>query len=122
MPSVQNEVFSFFPADWIVNANVANNTTCVATKTGVAGKQHYLLHFSASLDAAAGAATTVLVKDGSTVIWEERVSTSTQSIDRSFERRPLPISNGATLTITLGALGGTVGGSVNMSGFTQLAP
>lgn len=120
--AVQKEVFTFFPPDWVITANVANNTPCVATKAGKAGSQHYLLHFSASLDAAAGAATTVLVKDGSTVIWEERVSTSTQAIDRNFEKRPLPISNGSTLTITLGALGGTVGGSVNMSGFTQLAP
>lgn len=120
--AVQKEVFTFFPPDWVITTTVATNIPCVTTKAGVAGKQHYLLHFSASVAAAATAATTVVVKDGATVIWSEQFGTSVFNVDRNFEKRPLPISNGGTLTVTLGAVGGTTAASVNMDGFTQTAP
>lgn len=120
--SVQKEVFTFFPPDWVVTTTTANNTAVVTTKTGVAGKQHYLLHYSASVAAAPGAATSVLVKDGTTVIWREEFATDVRRVECNFEKRPLYASNGATLTVTLAALGGTTSGTVNMSGFTQTAP
>lgn len=120
--AVNAQVFGFFPPDFVLTATVANNTACTVTKAGKTGFQIYLLHFSASVNAAAGAATNVVVKDGSTVIWQEEFSTAVTAVDRNFERRPLPISAGATLTITLGAVGGTTEASVNASGLFQKAP
>lgn len=71
-------------------------TSAVATQTGVANQRIYVTDISGSSDKAGAL---ILVKDGSTTIWQDRIS-STAAYSHSF-RTPLPVSVGGTLTVTV---------------------
>jgi hypothetical protein len=74
----------------------ANNaTSAVASKTGIAGRTIYITTLTASTDKAGGR---VVVQDGATVIFQDRVSTASGYV-ATFDV-PLKCTVGSTLTIT----------------------
>lgn len=86
-----------------------NSTSAVCTQTGVAGQTIYVTDISGSSDKAGGL---ILVKDGSTVIWQDRVSNTTP-YQHTFSE-PLTVSLGGTLTVTVD---GTAIANSNVAGF-----
>lgn len=91
-----------------VSNSVTNATSAVATITGVTGTYIYVTDISGSSDKAAAL---ILVKDGSTVIWQDRIS-SGAPYEHSFVT-PLRASIGATVTVTVD---GTAIANANISG------
>jgi hypothetical protein len=79
----------------LVTASANHATSAVATITGVVGKKTYILSVTSSSDKAGGK---VLIKDGSTTIWQDRVSNTCPGI--YYFDGYLVVSAGATLTVT----------------------
>jgi len=88
-------------------------TDAVATQTGVALQTHYITDLSASSDKAG---SIVLVKDGTTTIWQDIVGAvgSGGHYEISFIT-PLKATAGADISVTID---GTAACKANMSGFT----
>ena len=84
-------------------------TAPTVTVTGVAGKSHYLTDLSVSSDKAG---SILLVKDGTTVIWQVQVGASFYT--HHFEV-PIKASVGADLVITIDS---TSAGKANAGGVT----
>ena len=84
-------------------------SSAVATQTGVASTTCFITDISASSDKAG---SIVLVKDGTTVIWQDIVGVGNYS--RSF-KTPLFGSVGASVSVTID---GTSVCKSNMTGFT----
>lgn len=85
-------------------------TSAVATQTGVAGKKSFIVDISGSSDKAGAL---ILVKDGSTVIWQDRISSS-GGYEHQFGE-PLAGTVGADISITVD---GTAMCNANVSGYT----
>ena len=87
----------------------------LATKTGVAGKRHYITDIMASSDLAGAV---VQVKQGTTVIWQCQLQVVTTGglavMDHSFVT-PLVGAIGADVSITVN---GTTAQYANIAGFT----
>lgn len=97
-----------YGASFSVTAN--NATSAVATKAGVSSKKHFAVDISGSSDKAGAK---ILVKDGTTVIWQDRIS-STGAYEHTFSQ-PLSASVGADLSVTVD---GTAECNANISGYT----
>lgn len=95
-------------------ATGATNAAVVATAAGVASMQQNLLHAHVSFSAAAGAATTILVKSATTTIWRVEVSVGILFYDLDFQVEALQAAKGEDLTVTVGAIGGTTVSTVSM--------
>ena len=91
-----------------VAATATHATSAVATITGVAGKKTFITDISGSSDKAGGL---ILVKDGTTVIWQDRVS-STAGYSHTFAT-PITGSVGADVSVTVD---GTAIANSNVSG------
>lgn len=104
------------PDEWTQSA-VADNAAATATRAGVAGKQHYVTHVSASFEVA-NAGKRLDLKDGAAVILSWFVQ------DRLVVDFIVPVAitagNDAVLTL---AASGTAGqeGAVNLAGYTAEA-
>lgn len=61
----------------LVSATAQNATSAVATIAAVAGKRTYIINISGSTDKAGGR---ILIKDGSTTIWQDRLSNTCPGI------------------------------------------
>lgn len=85
------------------------STSAVATKIGAAGKTSYLVDVSGSSDKAGAK---VLVKDGTTVIWQDIVGVG--YYQHSFAM-PINATAGADLSVTVD---GTSLSNANMSGYS----
>ncbi len=84
-------------------------TSAVCTQTGVSGQTIFVTDISGSSDKSGAL---ILVKDGSTVIWQDRIS-STCAYTHAFNQ-PLKITSGANLTVTVD---GTALCNSNVAGF-----
>lgn len=85
-------------ADYGLNfaATATGSTSATATVTGVAGKTLYVTDFSGSSDLTGA---TLQIKDGATVIWQDRISnTGAYIMDLTT---PIRVTTGATLTIVV---------------------
>lgn len=86
-----------------------NATSAVATQTGSSGKKSYITDISGSSDKAGAL---ILVKDGTTVIWQERISNTTP-YQHTF-RTPLVGTAGNDVSVTVD---GTAIANANIAGF-----
>lgn len=91
-----------------VTAN--NATSAVASQAGAAGKTHFLYVASGSSDKAAAK---IIIKDGTTVIWQDRIS-GTSALMYYFPV-PLRITTGALVSATVD---GTAECNANIAGVT----
>lgn len=89
------------------SATATNTTSAVATITGVAGQKTFITDISASSDKAGAI---ILVKNGSTTIWQDIVGTV--PYNRNFTT-PLVGSVGADVSVTID---GTAGCKSNIAG------
>src|SRR5688572_25518090 len=84
-------------------------TAAVASNAGVAGKTHYITNVSVSSDKAGAL---LLVKQGTTTIWQLQVGASKESI--SF---PVPLA-GAAGALVSAEIDGTSACKANIAGYT----
>lgn len=91
------------------NATATNATSAVATQTGVTGKTAYITDIMGSSDKAGAL---ILIKDGTTVIWQGRVS-NTAPFYEQFDS-PLKVTLGADCSATVD---GTAYCSSNIAGY-----
>lgn len=108
---------SFAPTQWTVVAS-QTNATATATKTADAAKQHFITGISFSMSAQPAAAVTVQVRDGATVLDQFQIPAAAQAPLVHNYTPPLAITNGAAASITVGALGSGVVGTVVLKGKT----
>lgn len=90
-------------------ATATSATSAVATLTGVAGQTIYGVTITGSSDKAGALA---LVKDGTTVIWQDRIS-NTAAYWLEFQL-PIKATVGASLSVTVD---GTAMCNANISGY-----
>ena len=93
-----------------ITATATASGNATATITGVAGVTFYVTDVSGSSDLAGA---TIQVKDGSTVIWQDRVS-NTAPVSYQFST-PLRCTMGNNLVVVVT---GTSYGAANVSGFS----
>lgn len=93
-----------------ISATATGTTTTTASVTGVAGVTFYVTTISGSSDLSGA---TIQVKDGSTVIWQDRVSNTTGYI--AFIEPPLTCTQGNTVSVVVT---GTSASNANLSGFS----
>lgn len=107
-----NKLQHFTPA----NATATNATSAVATISGTAGSITYITDIAGSSDKAGAL---LLVKQGTTVIWQIQLATTAAGIN-AFEQHfesPLYGAVGADVSVTVD---GTAACKANISGFTQV--
>lgn len=95
-----------------------NATSSVATQTGVAGTTFYITDISGSTDKAGGK---ILVKDGSTVIWQDQIDVTaagTCYYERVFQT-PLKGTAGNSVSVTVDS---TSVGTANVAGVSFTSP
>jgi hypothetical protein len=94
------------------SATATGSTSAVATQNGVALQTIYVTDISGSSDKVG---SKILVKDGSTVIWQDFVgsNTSVAAYNRVFTT-PLKATIANTITVTVD---GTATCNANLSGF-----
>lgn len=90
-----------------VSATATHATAAVATITGVAGKKTRISDISASSDKAG---SIILVKDGTTVIWQDIVGVGNY---RHAFTTPLPVTAGADCSVSID---GTAACKANIAG------
>lgn len=97
---------------WSVTAT--NATSAVASKAGVTGSTHYITDIAGSTDKAGGL---LLVKQGTTTIWQVQLATTAAGIN-TFEQSfqvPLAGVSGGLVSVTVD---GTAACYANIAGFT----
>lgn len=119
MPRFEDKAFA--PTTWSV-VDSQTNATATATQAAAAGKQHFLTGISFSMSAAPAGAATVQVKDGTTVVDQFQIPAAAQAPFVHNYNPPLQITAGAAASITVGALGSGVVGTVVLKGKTFLNP
>ncbi|MFZ9446117.1 MAG: hypothetical protein ACO277_08205 [Ilumatobacteraceae bacterium] len=119
MPRFEDKAFA--PTTWTV-VNSQTNATATATQAAVTGKQHFVTGISFSMSAAPAAAVTVQVRDGATVIDQFQIPAAAQAPLIHNYHPPLEITSGNLASITVGALGTGVVGTVVLKGKTFLNP
>lgn len=119
MPRFEDRAFA--PTTWTV-VDSKTNDTATATKAAVAGKQHFITGVSFSMSAAPAAAVTVQVKDGTTVIDQFQIPAAAQAPLIMNYHPPLQLTPGNAATLTVGALGSGVVGTVVVKGKTFQNP
>lgn len=109
---------------WAVTGLSAANTAGALAKAAASGKCHYLTSFAVGIAEAAAANTAagflIEIKDGTTVIWQERMIVSAPvgtQIARTFPI-PIRITSGAALTLAVAATGASSKSLMSMSGYT----
>ena len=104
-------------ATWHV---VATGTNAVATATRAASSEqaHFITGVEYSTSGIPAAATSVTIKDGTTVIAQFEVpATQRDPVILPFAR-PLRCTRGNAASAAIGALGAGIVGTVNLHGFT----
>lgn len=89
-------------------------TSAVASQAGVADKVHYITDISGSSDKAG---SLLLVKQGTTVVWQVQLATSAAGMNaftHTFST-PIPSATGALVSVTVD---GTSACYSNIAGFT----
>ena len=96
-----------------IKATATHATSAVATATGVAGSTYYITDVAGSSDKAGAL---LLIKDGTTVIWQVQLATTaagSNSFQQSFQT-PLNITMGNDVSVTVD---GTSVCKSNLSGY-----
>lgn len=96
-----------------VKATATHATSAVATIAGVTGSTMYVTDIAGSTDKAGGL---LLVKDGTTVIWQVQLATSAAGIN-AFEQTfasPLQATSGNSISVTVD---GTAACYANIAGY-----
>lgn len=101
----------------------SGTASAVATHAAETGKIHYITEVSGSGDLASGAEVndlTLLVKDGTTIIWQDAIpiltsGTATGTYHKVFST-PLAGSSGAAVSVTVGTCNAV--SFANIAGFT----
>lgn len=96
------------------SATATHATSAVATKTGAAGVTYYITDISGSSDKAG---SLLLVKQGTTVIWQVQLATTAAGIN-AFEHTfasPIPGVAGGDVSITVD---GTAACYSNIAGYS----
>lgn len=112
--------------DWTVLATGTNVATVavIAGNTATTGVkvQHYLDYLTVSAAPAITAATTVQIKDGTTVIWEFQWALTAPTVNHfDFSRRPLRNTAGALLSAgTSSTVGTSVAIDIMMVGHSNV--
>lgn len=94
-------------------ATATNATSAVATIAGVTGAVNYVTDIAGSSDKAGAL---LLVKQGTTVIWQVQIATTAAGIN-AFEHQfasPLPGASGASISVTVD---GTSVCNANIAGY-----
>jgi hypothetical protein len=97
-----------------MSATATNATSSVATVSGISSKTHFITDISGSSDKAG---SLLLVKDGTTVIWQVQLGTTAaggMSFQHTFST-PLRATVSADISITVD---GTAACYSNIAGFT----
>lgn len=96
-----------------VSATATNATSAVATIAGVAGAVNYVTDISGSSDKAGAL---LLVKQGSTTIWQVQLATTAAGINAFTHHftSPLPSAAGAAISVTVD---GTSACYANIAGY-----
>ncbi len=89
-------------------------TAAVATKAAAAGKRHYITDIAASSDKAGAL---LIVKQGTTVVWQLQVATTAAGINAITHRFETPIEADAAALVSI-EIDGTSACNVNIAGFT----
>lgn len=94
-------------------ATATNATSAVASKTGVAGIVYYITDIAGSSDKAG---SLLLVKDGTTVVWQVQLATTAAGINAFHEQLKTPIlcTSGAAASVTVD---GTAACYANIAGY-----
>lgn len=95
------------------SVTATNATSSVASKAAVAGTKYYITDIAGSSDKAG---SLLLVKDGTTVIWQVQLATTAAGINafqQSFQQ-PLEATVGNLVSVTVDS---TSAGYANISGF-----
>ena len=108
---------AFAPTTWTVVAS-QTNATATATRAATAAKQHFITGITFSMSAAPAAAVTVQVLDGATVLDQFQVPAAAQAPMVHNYHPPLQLTTGNSASITVGALGAGVVGTVVLKGKT----
>lgn len=93
-----------------ITATNTGSSSTTATVTGVVGVTYYVTDVSASSDLAGA---TINIKDGSTIIWQDRISNTAPAVYQFST--PLRCTMGNTLTVVVT---GTSLSNCNVSGFS----
>ena len=91
-----------------------NATSAVATHAAVAGSKFYVTMISGSSDKSGAL---ILLKDGTTTIWQDRISNTSAAI--YYFPVPIPITRGAACSVTVD---GTAIANANIQGFQMANP
>lgn len=81
----------------LASATATNATSAVATITGKSGRRFYVTDFGGSSDKAGAL---ILIKDGSTVIWQDRISNTGAYVFNGSSSLPVP-TLGANISATV---------------------
>ena len=97
---------------WSQTATGTSSAT--ATESAVASKTHYVTDFQCASDKADAI---ILIKQGTTVIWQITLDTPSTATDQSHHsfQTPLKGADGALVSVTID---GTSSADANLSGFT----
>jgi hypothetical protein len=112
---------SWWPTAWTV-VDSKTNAVATATKAADSIKQHFLTGISFSMSAAPAAAVTVQVLDGVTVIDQFQIPAAAQAPLIMNYVPPIQITPKNAVSVTVGALGAGVVGTVVLKGKTFQAP
>jgi len=88
-----------------------HGTAASASKAAASGKIHYITDASASSDKAGAI---LLIKDGSTVIWQVQIASANGSVNLHFVQ-PLKGTSGAAVSVDVD---GSTACKANIAGFT----
>ena len=116
----RGEDLLFSPAKWSVPVTGVN-TVVTATKAGVAKKQHYIVGISISCSGVPVTSAQVFIYDGVTILdqWEippAQFAPITPNFIRPYEGSP-----GNDVSVSVGAFGAGIRGTVCIRGFTAMA-
>lgn len=93
------------------------SATATATRAAQAGKQHIIYSVSASSGTTGSGDILILVKDGTTTIWQELLDSTKQSNGAWVFPRGLKVTPGAACSIVATKTGATV--KANLHGITS---
>lgn len=116
----RGEDLLFKPATWSVIATAVNGIA-TATKLAITGQQHFITAVSISCSGIPVTSVQVLIKEGSNVLdqWELPPA-QFAPITPNFIR-PYVGSPSSDVSITVGAMGAGIRGTVCIRGFTAMA-
>lgn len=96
----------------------SGTTTATATKAAEAGRQHVIFGFSAGGNINSSQNMLVLIKDGTTTIWQEEVEGTIIPMVQVYFSRGVVITKGAECSIVATKTGAT-SVRVNLHGITR---